>query len=149
MKTITLIFSLTLGLFSFAQTNVIANKSHSGDLAELNLEKDNFGIPGPTIDSLLYLSDSCLIIVSTEWGGGYTYHDTTCNSYYSQYINDPKELKQMFGSNVKLIGFKKNHKIKQIDQSTRQNGINWFFGTIILSFLIYVSFPSLIKKIGK
>lgn len=146
MKNKILAILVLISTTCMAQTNVISNKSHSGDLSEIKYEKDNFGIPGPSVDSVIYLSDSCLILVFLEWGGRYTYHDTVCEQYYAEHINNPKELKNMFGNNVKLVGFKKGNKIKNSNQTIQQNGINWFFGALILSFLLYVSFPYLIKR---
>lgn len=146
MKKTTLIIALFMSIGTFAQTDVISVKSHSGNLAKIKLEKDNFGMPSPRVDSVIYLSEECLIQVMDYYSGD-TYHDTVCrDNWRTPHISDLKELKKHYASNVIFVGFKEADKLRRSNNSNRQNGINWFFGLIIISFMAYVSFPLNRKK---
>ena len=56
---------------SISQTELIAFKSHSGDVDNLNSESfDNLGIPPMGIDTIIILNDSTIVEISSRnWGG--------------------------------------------------------------------------------
>ena len=72
MKTIiTIFFSLFLIVSSIAQTELIAYKSHSGDMAHFKVSGlDNLGGPAIMIDSIVKVNDST-IIEYNSYGWGY------------------------------------------------------------------------------
>ena len=73
MKTIYLLFVLMFGVFNtFSQTELIAYKSHSGNMAYFKLSGfDNLGEPPIFIDSIIKLNDTT-IIEYLSWGGNDT-----------------------------------------------------------------------------
>ncbi|MCH2231511.1 MAG: hypothetical protein MK105_14325 [Crocinitomicaceae bacterium] len=79
MKLVTFILLIIWTSNLISQTNIISNKSHSGNLAEVNLEKDNFGMPAIEIDSIIYHGNNCIIEVSTHVYKGSSIKDTVCD----------------------------------------------------------------------
>jgi len=126
-----------------AQTNVIANKSHSGDLANLESESANFGLDeSMLIDSVIYIGSECIIEIRNAWGN-FQSRDTICdNPYFKEHGYSYESAEKMYRGNTVLVGFKKS--AKTIDNSKnwqKSNGVVWLFGLVILSSLIYVVAP--------
>tara|TARA_R110002072_G_scaffold282761_3_gene445974 strand:- start:50870 stop:51361 length:492 start_codon:yes stop_codon:yes gene_type:complete len=161
MKTITLTIILLVVSTTYAQTNVISNKSHSGDLAELYLESDDFGevyMP-PSVDTVILYSSTCIIEVKRsvyfiEDSGPQNYHDTICNHNFlpinkTEYV----QFKNNYANGTTFIGFDKVKKSNKIRVNNfNQNGISWFFGSIILLIAFYSLLPLLslpVRKEGK
>ena len=64
MKTIYLLFIVMLGTFNaFNQTELIAYKSHSGNMAHFKISGvDNLGGPPMRMDSIIFIIDSTIIV---------------------------------------------------------------------------------------
>ena len=139
MKLVSLLLTATLTAFAFGQTNIISNRSHSGDLAELHLEKDDFGMPAMTIDSIIYNGENCIIEVSSYGYQGSGMRDTVCDHpYFVKHGYNLKAIKQMYPARTKFIGFEE---IEMAPPSPNgwpiQNGASWLIGIISFSILGY------------
>jgi hypothetical protein len=126
-----------------AQTNVIANKSHYGDLTDLKYESANFGLDERMlIDSVIYIGGDCIVEVRNAWGN-FQSRDTICNNYYfKEHGYSHESAAKTYRSNTVIVGFKKSNKI--IDNSknwNRTNGVIWFVGLLLISSLIYIVQP--------
>lgn len=92
-----LIIFIGLAYFSFGQTELIAYKSHSGDLEKFNDGGyENLGIPPLRIDTIVILNDSTIIEISSRhWSGrpGFCVKDTVVNHPMYQKSSDYKKLK--------------------------------------------------------
>lgn len=92
----------------FGQTNVIALKSHAGELDNLTKEKDNFGLPNEVIDTFYYVGNDCVLQVSHYFEDHYN-RTTICDHYL--FIENKFELdkiRPMYNDNVVFIGFEKH-----------------------------------------
>lgn len=143
-------FFLTISISSYAQTNIVALKSHSGNLKNLHLEKDNFGNPPPRIVRLKYLYDSCFVFTYQEFGSNYEHTDTNCSGSYIDliYYNEDS-LSYCFGyNNAEIEGFEHFPRTKdEYDKKPTRalkgslNRIKWMF-----IFLVPIGVYALSKK---
>lgn len=149
MKTLLLIALLISGS-TFAQTTIIAAKSHGASHKVDKNEVDNFGIPTVrrTVVEVEYLGNDCLIEISevTQFTIEYE-QDTICNHPFllSGQI-DVKRIKEMYGSEVKFSGFgslekkqkKENKRIEKVERKNKKSSILIIFfvgGTLLLTYL--------------
>lgn len=113
MKTIyTVIIILLFSVNSFSQTELIAFKSHSGNMEYFKVDgADNLGGPAIMIDSIFKLNDSTIIEYNSYgWGNsnnGPVYTDTVVNHPICKIPNVPIDsLKGIYyRSNIIFIGF--------------------------------------------
>lgn len=112
MKSIIIILGLVLSTISFGQTELIAYKSHSGNMAYFKAEKlDNLGGPPIRIDSIIKVNDSTIIEYNSYgWGynnGGPIYTDTVVNHPICKVpVTKVDSLKSTYyRKNIKFIGF--------------------------------------------
>lgn len=103
MKTSFLVICLFAFGFSFGQTKIIAHKSHSGDGTSIASEKDgNFGLPPERLDSVIKISDSCIVEINN-----FGWRDTVYNHpYFIKSGASRSELESRY-PNVKFVGFDK------------------------------------------
>ena len=128
---------------SYAQTNVISLKSHSGDLSMLQEEADNFGLPDMdiTIDTVVLLNSNCLIEIKTM-NGYQHYSDTICDHPYLKGLgSNYKQIKQHYPKGVVFQGFRKTPKIDKTDEPVRINGTDLIGRMLIFSLLLFVFVP--------
>lgn len=126
-----------------AQTNIIASKSHSGNLKDLKYESANFGLDERMlIDSVIYIGGDCIVEVRNAWGN-FQSRDTICDNFYFKEHGYSKEsAAKAYRSNTVIVGFKIPHKpIENQKNWKKNNGTFWFFGLLILSSLIYIVRP--------
>ena len=94
-----LVFLLFIGFIqlSIAQTELIAYKSHSGDMEDFNPESDeNLGIPPMRIDTIIILNDSTIVEISSRhWSGrnGFCAKDTVVNHPMYEGRSDYEKLR--------------------------------------------------------
>lgn len=95
MRTFLFIIILLAGFYSFAQTAIIAHKSHSGTALTFFTDPNtNFGDPGPQLMQVVRLNDSTYIEVYQEFSG-MIYHDTVHkNNKFSNYNKDVDSIYQ-------------------------------------------------------
>ncbi|MCR9172700.1 MAG: hypothetical protein NXI10_09425 [bacterium] len=115
MRTLLFVLLLLGGLSVTAQTSVIRLKSHHGNLEDLHLSEDKFGIPPPQrwVDTIERISETCVIhyVREQNWGSldSYRYKDTVCNNWkYEEVDYDPKKIEESYPYEVTLIGFDKD-----------------------------------------
>lgn len=143
MKLTSILIALAFISHSYAQTNVISLKSHSGDLALVNSENDNYGMPMMeiTIDTVKLYKENCLIEIKTI-DGMEGVSDTICDHpYLKGNGSNYNQIKQRYPSGVVFQGFKRSPRINRIDQSTRFNGFSLIGRILILSLLVFVFTP--------
>jgi len=91
-----IIFLLSTQLAS-SQTELIACKSHSGNMASFYVDSDdNLGIPPMRIDTIIILNDSTIIEISSRnWSGwpGFCLKDTVTNHPMYQSKSDYEKLR--------------------------------------------------------
>lgn len=148
MKNIILGIALLTTISAQAQTNIIANKSHSGELIDLNKESANFGLDERMmIDSVIYIGGNCVVEVRNAWGN-FQSRDTICNnSYFKEHGYTQESAAKMYRSNAVIVGFKKSNKV--IDNSknwNKNNNVIWFVVLLFLSSIVYIIQP--LKKQG-
>lgn len=157
MKTILLIGILISGI-SYAQTNIIAAKSHANfDLTAIS-DSDNFGEPMPyrTIVEVKYLKDDCIVEkYDVEWGAQLIEYDTLCQHPFLQSSSfDLERLKNMYPEQTKFKGFDKVEKAhakrlkkrnKSIQKSEQNSSGLIFFLIGIGGFLALLFVPKLSK----
>lgn len=147
MKLTSILIVILFSSHAFTQTNVISLKSHSGDMAEIEKETDNFGMPmmDIKIDTVLRYKEKCLIEIKTI-DGRHGIRDTICDHPYLEGTgSNYKQIKQRYPNGVVFIGFNKSPKIERIDQSTRFNGTNVIGRLLILSLVLFVFSPTFKK----
>ncbi len=156
MKLLTLTTTLVLAINLNAQTNIIANKSHSGDLSNLEQEPDDFGIPDNyfkrNVDSVILYKKTCFIEVRRQINNvnsGVTYRrDTICSTYdFPTSKSELNSFKNRYPKNTKFIGFEKIEK-KKVDKknNSRKSSTPLFVGFVILLAALYSFLPLLRKK---
>lgn len=150
MKTLLLFLAFT-STFSFAQTNVIAAKSHaSPDFINQN-DPDNFGeyIPPRKIESVRYINNDCIVeTYAPFWVEGEKELDTICeHPFLTPGQMDIKRLKAMYPEETEFIGFDelendqklKERELKKDERKQKKSslGILLFFlgGGLIMSYL--------------
>lgn len=110
-------------VIAFAQTNIISNRSHHGDIAEAHLEADNFGLPAPMIDSIIYLGGTCIVEATSQMGSS-LYYDTVCDHrLFLEHDFDIKEIKKHYPGHVKFVGFENYPKQKDQKVKTNKRGL--------------------------
>ncbi|NVK65550.1 MAG: hypothetical protein HWE22_13240 [Flavobacteriales bacterium] len=110
MKTLLILLGF-ISTFSFAQTNVIAAKSHaSSEVIDPN-DRDNFGNPDVSLPirflhSVQYLESDCIVEKSEVVGREGFVYDTICeHPFLTPGQIDVKRLKAMYPDNTEFIGF--------------------------------------------
>ncbi|HIP31790.1 MAG TPA: hypothetical protein EYG86_03420 [Crocinitomicaceae bacterium] len=155
MKLLTLTTTLLFAINLNAQTNIIANKSHSGDLSNLEQEPDDFGIPDNyfkrNVDSVIYYKKTCFIEVRKEHQtqNTFTYRrDTICSKHVLlEDKNQFDSFKSRYPASTVFIGFEKSKKTKVNRKSTvKKNAVPLFIGFVILLATLYSFLPLLRKK---
>lgn len=143
MKLTSILFVIAFIGHSYAQTNVISLKSHSGDLSMLQEEADNFGLPDMdiTIDTVVLFNSNCLIEIKTMNGSNH-YCDTICDHPYLKGLGtNYKQIKQHYPRGVVFIGFKNTPTIDDASEPVRINGTDLVGRMLILSLLLFVFIP--------
>lgn len=137
MKLVSIFTLIIWASTSIGQTNIISNKSHSGNLAEVNLEKDNFGMPAIVIDSIIYDGENCIIEVSTYGYQGSSMKDTVCNHpYFVKHGYNLNAIKEMYPSRTVFVGFEEMEMAPPSPNGWPiQNGTSWLIGLISCSIL--------------
>ncbi|MFK7784441.1 MAG: hypothetical protein AB8B56_04950 [Crocinitomicaceae bacterium] len=158
MKSVLLIGIFISGI-SYAQTNIIAAKSHANfDLSEMT-DPDNFGDPLPyrTISEVKYLKDDCIVEkYVVEWGDQLIEYDTVCQHPFLQSSSfDLERLKAMYPEETKFKGFdkiqksneKRQKKLKKERQQNEQNSSGLIFFLIgIGGFFAFLFIPQIAKS---
>lgn len=158
MKTLILLFSLIIGLNLMAQTNIISLKSHSGDLAQLKDETDNFGelyIPPMPVDTVKFIKNGVLVesrsnsfameirdlqgnIISNRE------YDTIRDASITKTLST--SLKSNYSNETVFIGFEKEPTPNPHFNGMKKNGISWLFGiALVLILLNFKNFGGKIK----
>lgn len=154
MKTL-LLFILFAAGNSFAQTNVIAMKSHSSSMVKDQHETDNFGDPMPlrTIQTVKYLNDDCLVeIYKSLWSVQEQEFDTICgHPFLSSGQTDIERIKEMYPEKTEFIGFDQLEKDAKAEkkglrkEKRKKNKSSIFFYFLISGgtlFFLYLFVPS-------
>ncbi len=157
MKTLLILLGF-ISTFSFAQTNVIAAKSHASSTLIDNNDPDNFGeyIPPRKVQSVKYLSNDCIIETYKSFFGPDKYeYDTICSHpFLSPGQTDIKRLKEMYPDKTEFIGFdelEKNEKkskreLKKENRKQQKSSISLFIlllgGGLLFGYLFLPSFRS-------
>lgn len=147
MRTL-LILALLTSLHTSAQTNIISLKSHQGNMEDLHLETDNFGLPSPILDSIIYIGGTCIVEVTSQLSAS-LYYDTVCDHrLFLEHDFDLKEIKKHYPSRVKFIGFENYPKMK--DKNTKaskhKTKQNYLSGILVMLLLAGVFSPIVLKK---
>ncbi len=128
----------------FAQTNIISNRSHAGDLAEVHLEKDNFGMPAIEIDSIIYDGGNCIIEVRSYGYQSSLMRDTVCDHpYFVKNGYNLKVIRKMYPSSTVFVGF--DEELEMVPSPNGwpiRNGLPWALGIIGVSILGYTFYPN-------
>jgi len=154
-----LFFALFISVAGFAQTNIIAAKSHGNfDLSEMS-DPDNFGDPLPyrTITEVKHLKDDCIVEkYDVEWGAQLIEYDTVCQHPFLQNSSfDLERLKAMYPEETQFKGFdkiEKSHeqqqkKFKKARQQNEQNSSGLIFFLMgIGGFFVFLFFPQTAKS---
>lgn len=110
MKTL-LIFAILTTSSIYAQTNIIAAKSHASSDVIDPLDTDNFGDPAPMrfIQQVEYLSGACIIeTYNVQWGNSETEIDTVCDHpFLQENATDVERIKAMYPEGTNFVGFEK------------------------------------------
>lgn len=149
MKTFILFAALFSGT-AFAQTNVIAAKSHaSTHTINLN-DQDNFGLPieRRVVETVKYLNGTCIVeIYTSNWSEEEKEYDTICDHpFLTPGQTDIKRIKAMYPNKTEFVGFEsleKNQKkeLKRIKKENRKKKksssliIFLIGGTLFLTYL--------------
>jgi len=149
MKKIILVIALC-NLFNVvhSQTDVIALKSHSGDLANIHQETSSFGLNDITfVDSVIYIGGDCIVEVKSIWDNS-RIHDTICNNlHFKEHGYALREIKKYYPGRTVFVGFKtESGEVGGFKNKEKQNRIPIFVGLILLSFLGYMFVPALGRK---
>jgi len=139
-----LLFALLISTATFGQTNIISNRSHSGDLTSLTNETDDFGvIYVPPIDTVILMNSTTIITVKSHWDGT-SIHDTISNHFgLPKNKLEFTQFKLNYQKTTIFIGFKDLKSVHgtQVNHF-RQNQIPYFIGLLFLSILLYTFIPS-------
>ncbi len=134
MKTSIVLACLLSFNFSFCQTKIIANKSHSGNAVSLAAEKDgNFGIAPERLDSVIKISDTSVVEVNN-----FGWRDTVYNHPY--FLKPGITIDQLKEENPHIIfvGFEKKHtKMKKPAKSKENKGSLYLLALLMAGSLIY------------
>lgn len=141
MKTLLLTAAVFCFQLCFAQTEVIAMRSHAGSPDKLHLEADNFGGPEITpttfrlVDSIIYYEGDCIIQVYSEQVINFSTSDTICKPReFNQrkdticnmgFFHSPQMssdfLQRLYGESVKIIGFEQFDHPVEIEKEREEN----------------------------
>lgn len=159
MKTILATLIILCGLPIFAQTSVIRLKSHHGNVKDLSLSEDKFGIPAPdrSIDTIERINETCVIhyVKEQDWGStnAFYFKDTICNHWQYNDVNyEPKKIQKLYDHEVTLIGFEKEgSSLKSTSNSyfkkRKKSKVRWLLLPLILIGLgTYIFQPQLSWK---
>ena len=144
-----LLFTLLTTTISIGQTNIISNRSHSGNLSNIENEKDDFGaIYTPPTDTVILLNSTTIIVVQSNWDGT-SIHDTISNHFgLPKNKLELNRFKMNYQSTTKFIGFED---LKAIHGSQinyfKQNKVSLFVGLLFLSAMLYTLLP--LKNLSK
>lgn len=145
-----LLFGATTTL---AQTSVIAVKSHHGDLIQIPESTDHFGemAPMPVYDTIIKLTNNCVIQIGENNGYGMNFRDTVCGHWYYEKVKyDVDKVQEYHGKDVILVGFNNEESNIKIEDNPffkriKKGGFPvWILIPIILAGLsIYIFKPKL------
>ena len=115
MKTICTLSFLVFYVITNAQTNVISLKSHSGDLADIHQETDNFGeiyIPPSNVDTVFFISKGVIVESKSQLDHpeNLRYYDTVRSSFYTKTLT--YSLKRHYSKNTVFVGFETEEAIE-------------------------------------
>lgn len=147
MKTICTLSFLSI-LFHFnAQTNVISLKSHSGDLADIHQETDNFGeiyIPPSDVDTVFFISDGVVVESKRQldFPENQRYYDTIRSSFYTKTLT--YSLKRHYSKNTVFVGFETEEAIEvnPYFKNMHKNSVP----LILLVFGIFISLGNYFRR---
>lgn len=144
MKLVTICLMSLMTSSLCAQTNIISNRSHSGDLAEVHLEKDNFGMPAMEIDSIIYNGENCIIEVRSYGFSSGLMRDTVCDHpYFVENGYNLSVIRKLYPQSTVFVGFKEEIELTPSPNGWPiQNGLPWIIGLIAASVLGYTFAPS-------
>lgn len=159
MKTLLFLLTMISGA-TFAQTNVIAAKSHASTKAIDKNDTDNFGEPGPMrfIKEVTYYKNDCIIEkYDVKWDNHDTEYDTVCDHPFLQEgAIDIDRIKAMYPEGTVFNRFDKvGENTKQTKQELREmrkkkrsekSNILLFFIIGGVMFLMYLFVPKLNLK---
>lgn len=146
MKTI-LFFTLLLANISFGQTNIIANRSHSNNIATLINDTDDFGaIYIPPTDSVILHNSTTLITVKSHWDGTIK-RDTVWNHFgLPQTKREFNNFKLNYQKTTIFKGFDKLSNENTRINHFHRNKIQLLFGMLIASTLFFSIIPEIKKR---
>lgn len=139
---------LFLSSLSFGQTNIIANQSHHGDLDQAHLESDNFGLPAPMIDSIMYIGGTCIVEATSQMGSS-IYYDTVCeHSLFLEHDFDLEEIRKHYPRHVKFIGFENYQKLKDKKVKSRKNrrSLNGIPAALLVLLSLFMGGKWIVRK---
>jgi len=152
MKVISLFALLLFTSVSYGQTAVISNKSHAGDIAEINKESDNFGEMAdiPNYDTVMLIDGNCIVEIGTRWGS-MKFQDTICEHWaFEQQGYTLKAAQNRYGSSTEFIGFEDSDDNNDQDRffggGVNHNSTFGLFGLVLLSFIAYLITPVFKKR---
>ncbi len=115
MKTL-LIFAILASTSIYAQTNIIAAKSHASNQLMGPNDADNFGDPVPMryIEKVEYLKDDCIVeTYRLHFSEQDTEYDTICDHPFLQKGKiDVERIKAMYPEGTKFSGFEKLNEVE-------------------------------------
>lgn len=131
-----LLLSICLYTAGFAQTKMIAHKSHSGLPADFSLEgDDNYGNPPMHMDTLIWLSDTSIVEIMSYGYGDTGRRDTV---YNHPYFNRPgislEEIQSMYPNYTVFIGFDKKAKEQRALPNQPKKNSLYLLGFLLFAF---------------
>lgn len=124
----------------YAQTDIIALKSHHGNAHAIEREQDNFGLPSPTLDSIIYVGNNKIVYARTHFGGEVTFDTVTRPPLFMEHDFDLSEIRQSYGENVKFLGFEKRKHEKRLlrKKSNNKKGMIWPILIVSLATILFI-----------
>lgn len=147
MKKVILGLLLILSGSTYAQTDVIALKSHHGNAQSLSQEQDNFGIPEPTLDSIIYIGNNKVVHAYTHFGGHVEFDTSARHHLFMEHDFDLSEIRQSYGENVKFIGFEKRKHEKRLLRKRTNNKKGMIWPILIVSLATILFIPNRRKQL--
>jgi len=128
---------LSIGFYTcgFAQTKMIAHKSHSGLPADFTLAgDDNYGNPPMHMDTLIWLSDTSIIEIMSYGYGDTPRRDTVYNHpYFSRPGISLEEIQSMYPNYTVFIGFEKQAQRQRKMKPEPQKNSLYLLGFVLLA----------------
>ncbi|MFT5858055.1 MAG: hypothetical protein ACI865_000139 [Flavobacteriaceae bacterium] len=150
MKLLLSITALVVIFTSVAQTDIIATRSHGGNVSKANsLAKGNFGLDEPSFEILKveYIGNNCVVEKRKWYGDNSIYLDTSCHNQLFEGLDyNVNKIKEYFPKSVKFAGFDKYTKEQKQKRRNDASSIPWFLALISLSYFSYLFFPTIIRK---